>query len=267
MHSTYILIDTALLGELRNKPWLKKKRRPSWITPVYPRYAVEVSPVVIDIERAIQCSRTHVMMELVNAQLPQLGVSVIETDLTFEDVVTHLRKFIYVCTESGVELTLRFADSAVLPALASILSPEQWTLITAPFRSWKIHGRDGKLMTLPIVDQTSSVELPLMLSGAQIIALKDTMGADQLLINLRIRRPASSSEYCTSQAYTYAAQARHMWHAAGHSDDLDLVDFAGKVFDTEGKLLRSPRLAEILAQTDRSQMRQAIQQIVAHQCS
>jgi hypothetical protein len=266
MHSTYILIDTALLGELRNKVWLKKKRRPSWITSIYMRYAVDVSPVVIDIERAIQCSRIAAMMGLVNAQLPQLGVSFIETDLTFEEVVAHLRKFIYVCTESGVELTLRFADSAVLPVLASVLSPEQWALITAPFRSWKIHGRDGKLMTLPIVDQTTSVELPLVLSGAQVIALKDSMGTDQLLVNLRMQRPDFASKYCTFEAYTHAAQTRHMWHAAGHSDDPDLINFASKVFDTEGRLLRLPGLAEILTQTDRSKIRQAIQQMVVHQC-
>jgi hypothetical protein len=222
-----------------------------------------VSPIVIDIEQAVQSSRVATMMELVNAQRPQLGVSFIETDLTLHKIVRHLRKFIYVLTEAETELTLRFADGAVLPYLASVLTAEQWTSMTAPFKSWKIHDRDGNLVSLPISVAKDEASLPLLLSDAQILALKDAAAADQLLLNLRMQRPAPVAVYSTSEAHEYARQSWNMWRVAGNADDADLIFFAGLVFDTRGGLLRVPGLAETLAQTDRLEFRSAMWRMVA----
>lgn len=262
MHSTYVLIDTTLLGDPHNKPWLQKNRRPSWISTIYGRYAVDVSPAVVDVERAIQCSRISSLMEMVNSRRPQLGISFIETDLTLENLVKHLRQFICVRTGANVELTLRFADGVVLPTLASVLTPQQWTLMTSPLKSWKVHGRDGGLISLPIGNAVSSIRAPLILTGTQICALKDSMGADQLLVNLRMHRSAPPSTYLTTEAFAFATQARRMWHAAGHSDDQDLVFFAAGIFDTEGRLLRVSGLADVLARSERPKLREALHRIV-----
>lgn len=262
MHSTYVLIDTTLLGDLQNKPWLQKNRRPGWISAIYGRYAVEVSPAVIDVERACQCSRIASLMEIVNARRPQLGISFIETDLTLENVVKHLRQFICVRTRATGELTLRFADGVVLPTLAAVLTPEQWSLMTSPFKSWKVHGRDGHLISLPIGTSYGSIRPPLMLTGAQIHALRKSMGADQLLVHLRTYRSAPPSTYLTKEAFAYANQARQMWHAAGHSDDHDLVFFAAGIFDTEGRLLHVPGLEGVLAGLERRKLREALQRMV-----
>ncbi len=262
MHSTYVLIDTTLLGELHNKPWLQKSRRPSWIAAIYGRYAVDVSPVIVDVERAVQCSRISSLMNIVNARRPQLGISFIETTLTLEKLVEHLRQFICVLTRGNVELTLRFADGVVLPTLASILTPDQWTLMTTPFKSWKVHGRDGNLFSLPIGSAHGSIKPPLMLTGAQLRALKDSMGADQLLVNLRMYRRAPPSTYLTTEAFAYATEARRMWHAAGHSDDQDLVLFAAGVFDTEGRLLRVSGLKDALAGLERVKIRETLQRMI-----
>jgi hypothetical protein len=263
MNTTYILIDTALMGELREKLWLKKERRPSWIAPIYGRYAVEVSPVIIDIEQAFQCSRIGTMMRMVNAQRPQLGVSFIETNLTLHKVVNHLRKFIFVRTDAGTELTLRFADCAVLPTLATVFSPAQWAAMTSPFRSWKVHDRDGNVVSLKIGTTKDEASLPLLLSDTQITALKDSMAPDQLLINLSIHRRAPLSAYITSDAHGYAEQSLRMWHAAGRADDADLILFASGVFDTQGRLLGAPELPDALANTDVSKLRIALQELFA----
>lgn len=263
MNTTYILIDTALMGEMREKLWLKKERRPSWIAPEYGRYAVEVSPVIIDIEQAFQCSRIGAMMRMVNAQRPQLGVSFIETNLTLHKVVNHLRKFIFVQTDDGTELTLRFADCAVLPTLATVFSPAQWAAMTGPFKSWKVHDRDGNLVSLKLGTANDEASSPLLLSDAQITALRDSTAADQLLINLRMHRPAPPSTYMTSAAYAYAEQSLRMWHAAGRADDADLILFAGGVFDTQGKLLGASGLPGALADTDVPKLRMALQELVA----
>lgn len=263
MTTTYILIDTALMGEMREKLWLKKERRPSWIAPIYGRYAVEVSPVIIDIEQAFQCSRIGTMMRMANAQRPQLGVSFIETNLTLHKIVNHLRKFIFFQTDAGTELTLRFADCTVLPTLAAVFSPAQWGAMTAPFESWKVHDRDGNLVSLKIAATKEEAGLPLLLSDTQITALKDSMAADQLLINLRMHRPSPPSTYITSGAHRYAEQSLRVWHAAGRADDADLILFAGGVFDTQGRLLDAPGLPDALAHTDVSKLRMALQELVA----
>jgi hypothetical protein len=258
MLSAYILFDTVLLGELCNKPWLKKERRPRWISPIYGRDAIEVSPVVVDIARAIEESRISTMMKMLNARKPQLGVSFIETNLTLKEMVAHWRQFIYVRTDSGSELTLRFADGAVLPVLASVLTPEQWTSITGPFNSWKIHDRDGKLIALPIGAASSTSTLPLTLSSSQLKMLKDSMAADQLLVDLRMHRQLSPNDYSSAVAHRYADQAWRMWTAAGRKEDADLIAFVGGVFDTEGRLLHAPGLSDVLAQSDSEQIRKKL---------
>lgn len=265
MYSTYILIDTTLLGEMREKPWLKKNRRPTWITPIYGRDAVAVSPLIIDVERAVQCSRISQMMALVNSQRPQLGVSFIETELSPQDLVWHLKKFIHVVTEDKTELTLRFADCAVLPALSAVATPDQWAVLVAPFKSWKIHGRDEVLKSLPLTQPSELAPTPLEFSDRQVAALREAMGTDQLLAHLRLARPAADSFYQSLQAYEYADQARNMWRAAGHEDGPDLVLFARSVFDTDGQLLGMIGLDQILIQDDLQMVRKDLSRLVAHQ--
>lgn len=155
MKSTYIFIDTTLIGAPANTPWMKKRRSPSWIAALYSKKAISVSPVLIDIERAQICDRIDVVMSLVNAEQPQLGISFIETELTLAELCSHLKQFIYIKLEDGTDLTLRFADCAVLEPLSTVLTAEQWCAMVHPIISWKIHGRDGKLKSLPSASVTT----------------------------------------------------------------------------------------------------------------
>jgi hypothetical protein len=249
--SIYILIDTALIGHPHNKSWVKKRRKPSWVAALYGRDAIEVSPILIDIERAVVCNRLDAVMELVNAVQPQLGVSFIETELTLTQLQAHLREFIYIKAEDDTELTLRFADCTVLPALSKFLTEGQWSSIVKPFQNWKIHGRDGKLKSLPIFKSDASLTFPLLLSNGQIASLRNAMGADQLLASLRKMRPSQTLYYSTLQAHEYAEQIRQIWLSAGLDEDTELLQFARDVFDTDGRLLRHPGLKTVLGQPDR----------------
>ncbi|MBV6325236.1 DUF4123 domain-containing protein [Duganella violaceipulchra] len=250
MVSTYILIDTTLIGYPKDKPWTRKPRKLSWLAAFYERDAITVSPILIDIERASFCNRLDAVMMMVNAMRPQLGISFIETELTLPELQEHLRQFIYVKTEDNMELTLRFADCAVLAALSVSLTGEQWSAIVAPFERWKIHGRDGKLKSLPILKSDTPLATPLLLSDGQIASLKSAMSVDQLLANLRKMRPAQSYDYSTLKSYEYAEQARQIWFSVGHKEDTDLLLFARDVFDTDGKLLLQPSLTKVLEQPD-----------------
>lgn len=250
MAFSYILIDTTLIGYPENKPWIKKRRKPSWISAIYERDAIRVSPILIDVERAWHCGRIDAVMALINTELPQLGISFIETALPLIELQIHLRRFIFVLTEDGAELTLRFADGAVLSALSTYLTNEQWAALVGPLESWKMHGRDGKLKSLPILRADLTSRVPLSLSEAQISSLRDSSGADQLLANLRKMRPGCETEYSTAQAHHYAEQIRQMWLSAGREEDTDFLLFARDVFQTEGRLLRHPGLRQVLEEAD-----------------
>lgn len=264
--NSYLLIDTALIGTRAKRPWIKPKpkMRQPWIDAVYRNSAAHVSPVVVDIARAIAFDRVAEMMELMNAT-GNLCVSFIETELSLEGLISHLRQFIHVCTDQGKELTMRFADGAVLPALAETMTAEQWAALTFPLVSWKVHGRDGLVRTLPRPTLSTLAKCPLTMSDDQIAALKSAMAVDQLLVNLRRMRPGLVSEYATLQAYEFAAQAHQMWHAAGQVDGTDLLLFIRGVFDTGGRLLRVPTLPQVLAQADLNLIRIAMERMVKNQ--
>ncbi|MET0265149.1 MAG: DUF4123 domain-containing protein [Duganella sp.] len=244
----YLLIDTTLLGDLDGKPWLKRNRQPVWIAPLYGRDAIEVSPVVVDVESAINNDRIAAMMALVNARTPQVGVSFIETTLSLREIVQHLQKFTFILTPDGEELTLRFADCLVLPALAITATPAQWSALVGPFSSWKVHGRDGWLLALPMQSTDVADAPPLVFSGTQLAELKEAMGIDQLLFNLKNTMPSRSSFLATPKAYELASSARQIWREAGHSDGVELLRFLHLVFETDGNILTAPLLRNFLAQ-------------------
>lgn len=262
--NSYLLIDTALIDIRAKKPWIKPKKRQTWIAAAYRNGAAHVSPVVIDIAHAIESGHVPEMMELMNAA-HNLCVSFIETELPLEDLLSHLRQFIYVRTDQGKELTLRFADGAVLPALAAVMTAEQWAALTSPLSRWKVHGRDGRLQPLPQPASLILAKCPLTMSDDQIAALKSAMAVDQMLVNLRRMRPGLVSEYATLQAYEFADQARRMWLEAGQVDGTDLLLFARGVFDTGGRLLRVPTLPQALAQADLNLIRIDIQRMMTNQ--
>lgn len=247
---TYILIDVTLLGELKNKPWLKRNRQPIWIAPLYGRDAIEVSPVIVDVESAFKNDRTTAMMELVNARTPQFGVSFIDSELSLQEIVQHLKKFIFILNADGEELTLRFADCLVLPALATTATPEQWAALVAPFFSWKVHDRNGCLVSLPMKSGAGFEDTPLIFNDTQLAQLKEKMAVDQLLLHLKNTTPSKASFLITLKAYELTNIARQMWWEAGHKDGVELVRFLSLVFDTDGKILNNSTLPQSLKQKD-----------------
>lgn len=262
MAFAYILIDTTLIGYPGHKPWIKKRRKPSWVAAIYDRRAIAVSPILIDIERAWLCNRIDAVTALMNAVIPQIGISFIETELTLIELQKHLRQFIFIQTEEGSELTLRFADCLVLSALSEILTREQWSLLVKPFTSWKAHGRDGKLKALPILKVDSEQNVPLLLEDVQISSLKAAFSTDQLIANLRKMRPGRESEYSTLEAHQFAEHARKIWLSAGHEEDTDLLLFTRDVFETHGRILQQIGLTAVLAQPDPLLRRKDLQRLV-----
>mgnify|MGYP001046975486 CR=1 FL=1 len=250
MASTYILIDTTLIGHQKNNYWIRKNNNSKWLRTIYDKRAISVTPILIDVERAYSSNKISIVMDLVNSMFPQLGISFIDTNLTLQELQRHLQKFIYVKTEDHRELTLRFSDCLVISELANFLKEEQWASIITPFESWKIHGKTGKLLDLPMSRLRSPSVTPLILSKAQISAVKNSMGAYQLLMNIDNAWPNFLKSFSKLLAYEYASKARDIWLSTGHLENVQLVLFTLFVFKTQGWLLNHPALNKILNQRD-----------------
>lgn len=262
-YSTYLLLDTAMMGDVENRPWAKSKRRPDWLIPIYERDAWRVSPVIVDIEAAFKANRIGLVTSLVNCVQPQLHASFIDTELTAAEVAEHLRQFIYIVSEKGEEITLRLADCIVLPWLQSAMTPAQWAAFHGPIINWKCHRRNGTLATLPHPDSVEPSSAPFRFVANQITSLAEAHEPDQLLSNLRAMRAGHQWGRTPQQAFDLAADTLKAWKASGQTDATMLLLLARGVFDTEGKLLRFSALPKILAQSDLATMRKDIQNAVS----
>jgi hypothetical protein len=261
--NTFALLDLALIDDVNGiSPRVGGAFR-SWMAPIYGETAHSVTPLLIDIEAAYNTGELDEMTALVNAFKPQLHASFLDTELDLTGVAQHLRQFIYVRTAAGDELTLRFADCAVLPALSGHLSMSQWATLTAPIARWLVHKRDGCLSRLPAATPEQQViGTPLVLTAEQIAAIKDAMGVDRLLANLRNMRPAEPLGRSPEEAFRWASEARSIWLAAGKADDVLLLVFVRGVFETKGRILNLPSLPQMLANPDSAQLRRELRKLV-----
>ena len=261
--NTFVLLDLALIDGAHVASRYSGSAFPGWIAPVYSEDAHSVTPVLIDVEGARDAGEAESMMALVNARKPQLHASFIDTELGLSELTRHFRQFICIKTEAGGELTLRFADCAVLPVLASHLSSSQWATLAAPMARWLVHGRDGALKQLPAVPSGQQpAGTPLILTDEQVTRIRDAMGTDRLLANLRNMRPAEPLGRSPEEAYRWASEARAIWRAAGRTDDALLLVFARGIFETRGRILNLPSLPQTLANPDPALLRKELRQLV-----
>lgn len=261
--NTFILLDLALIDGVHIASRYSDGAFPRWIAPVYDEDAYSVTPVLIDVEGARDAGEAESMMALVNARKPQLHASFIDTELGLAELTRHFRQFICIKTEAGDELTLRFADCAVLPVLASHLSSSQWATLTAPIVRWLVHGRHGRAKQLPPAPPRQQLtDTPLLLTDEQVARIKDAMGTDRLLANLRNMRPAEPLGRNPEEAYRWASEARAMWSAAGRADDALLLVFARGIFQTKGRFLNLPSLPQMLTNPDPASLRKELRQLV-----
>jgi hypothetical protein len=261
--SSFVLIDSAMLGGTEKILSMDEDTRPGWLIPVYKEDAASVSPLVIDIEAAHHAGQIDLMAALINAVRPQLHVSFIDTTLSHEALAQHLRHFILVRTEAGKELTLRFADCCILPALATFFSAAQWATLAGPIVRWRVHQRDGMLTTLPQADaENTPVPTPFVLTDLQIDHLREAAAVDQLIANVQNMRYGHPLSGNPAQQHQWAGEARRMWWDAEHTDNAVLFSLVEAVFDTNGELLKHPGLPDILAQRNIAAICQDLRQAV-----
>jgi hypothetical protein len=237
----YLLIDSALLAR-------DASARQSWLLPVYDNAAASIGPLVIDVQAAWDSNDLDAMMTLLNAAHPQVHVSIIETTLSHTALVQHLRRFIMIRTETGKDFTLRFADCLGLPMLAAIFTDEQWAALAGPMVRWCVHGRDGRLLILPLADvRQTPASTPLVLTSPQLDALAEATAPDATIADIREMRHDLDMPGSGVEQHQWASAARQLWRHAGNVDRLVLRWLTAAALDTHGAVLTQSRLPSLLA--------------------
>lgn len=162
----------------------------------------------------------------------RLHIAELVSALTLPDLASHLRRAVWFTDESGESYGLRIADCRVMAYLPSVLTPTQWSTITAPIASWKIHDRQGKAHLLPLAVQTDERPEPLQglqLSTEQVDLLIDHGEADALLV--RLGRPAGRTANSRHfEDFAIADACVRYWRAAGNTDRNVLLALAHLAF-------------------------------------
>jgi hypothetical protein len=247
--SCYLLVDNGLLQSVSSRYDPPDNGHPEWLEPLYKDEALAVSPLIIDLGAAYESGQLDRVMELANAQKPALHLSLIETPLTRAELAQHLRRFIFIVAPNGKQYTMRFADCAVITALASILAPEQWRTMTAPLLRWGIHDRSHSIAWFPSESLSEPFSpIPLQLTQQQIDELNEALAPEHVLATVRAMRRGRHLEGDAREQQQWACAARAAWQAAGNENELILTFFANAVLATRGEILRSdqvPRLLQI----------------------
>lgn len=246
--NSFLLVDAIQVEGIESIIPFAKSERPSWVHPVYKDDIAQFGPLVFDIEAAHAADQLDMLLAVVNEVAPQLHVSVINTCLPASEFAQHLKNFIFVRTAAGKELTLRFADCAVLPALAMHFTAEQWAAFHGPVTRWRVHQRDGVLVELAEPHESrSKVDTPLCLDADQVAKIKDAMLPDQILARLRDMAASDQLNGSVAEQHAWASEACRIWRASGSKSIRALENLTEIAVATCGEIFRGRGISEVLS--------------------
>ncbi len=255
-YHSYLLIDGALAGEDAVGQARARGEGLDWLHSSYPDSAAPIGPLIVDIGAAFEAGDTDLMMRLASAVSPQLHVAIIHTDFSASELVEHLRQFLVIRSESHENYSLRFADCVALANLVGVLSPSQWQSLVGPVLRWQIHGRDGRLLTLPQPDrQVVPAQTPLVVSADQFAQLREAEMPDVILSSIREMRHGEDLPGSCWEQYRWAKESKDIWKASGNPDAIVLRWLTTAMLDTHGEIRASNRLQPLLAGNDHVEIR------------
>ena len=247
----YVLIDNGLLHDVSaGYAEADAKSRPVWLEPVYAERALEVSPLLIDVEAAYEAGDIEKVMGYVSAAKPALHASIIESNLKLGELVHHLRRFIFIVDPNGKQFTLRYADCAVLVSLSSLLTPAQWKEMRGPMARWAVHDRSGSVIHLPSVESDARARTPLILDWEQLAALDEASEPDHLIAKAKSMRHGGDFPGNAVEQHAWARGAREVWRAVGNSNPLFLTLLTEAALVTRGSILNREEVRNCLALID-----------------
>lgn len=260
----YLLIDNGLLHEVSaGYTEADAKSRPIWLAPIYEERALEVSPLLIDVEAAYEAGDIEKVMSYVSACKPALHASIIESELGLGELVQHLRRFIFIVDPNGKQFTLRFADCAVLASLSSLLTPLQWDAMRGQMARWAVHDRSGSIVQLPSTESDARAPTPFILDWEQLTALDEASEPDHLIAKAKMMRHGGDFPGNATEQHAWARGAREAWRAVGNSNPLFLTLLTEAALTTRGIILKREEVRDCLKLTDIDIFHARVKEIVA----
>lgn len=259
----YLLIDNGLLQEVSaSYTETDVKNRPKWLAPIYAERALAISPILIDLEAAYEAGDLDEVMCYVNALRPALHVSIIETCFSLEEITGHLRRFTFILDPEEKQFTLRFADCAVLTPLSSALTAALWATFKGPITRWGIHDRSGAIIQLPPVQARQIISTPLCFDHRQLAALDEASEPDHYIAKVKMMRHGEPLPGNSAEQYAWAKAAHQAWSSSGNSNPLILMHLTEAQIVTQGRILHSKTLGDLLVMNDVSAFRSELQELV-----
>lgn len=263
--SVYLLIDNGLLHEVaKNYAESDLQSRLVWLEPIYAEPALIVSPFLIDLEVAYETGGLDTVMGYLNAVTPALHVSVIETELNLQQIAQHLRRFICILDPEERQFTLRYADCAVLAALASVLTPIQWSTMRGPITRWLIHDRIGNLVQLPPVTFIANGSTPLCLDHDQLMTLNEESEPDHCIAKVKLMHHETLLPGSVAEQHTWAKTARQNLQAAGNSNPLILMFLTEAALLTKGAIFSRNEIQAYLQMNEVGEFCRKLQELAKH---
>lgn len=261
----YLLVDNSLLHETsREYREANLNSRPMWLEPIYSDRALEVSPLLIDVEAAYDAGDIDRVMVYLNARKPALHVSIIESELKLKNVVQHLRRFIFILDPEGRQLTLRYADCSVIATLAFILTKTQWATLKSPISRWGIHSRAGSIIELPLAESDEYLLTPLRLEREQLAALDEASEPDHFIAKVKMMNHGKEFPGNVEEQHAWTLAARQIWRSANNSNKIYLINLTKAALVTRGEILYRRDLQECMALEGISMFRERLKEIVSN---
>lgn len=249
--NVYLLIDNGLL-QASSASYVEtdSQSRPAWLTPIYTERALEVSPLLIDMDAAYEAGQLDQVMGYVNALVPALHVSVIESSLPLAEMAQHLRRFIFILDPEGKQFTLRYADCAVLTSLSSVLTEAQWAAMRCSIARWCAHDRSGRVIKLRAAQAIEDIPTPIRLDRDQLAALDEASEPDHYLAKVKMMHHGAEFPGTAEEQHRWAAEARQAWRASRNPGQLYLLFLTEAAVVSRGKVLRRPEISGYLMMDD-----------------
>ncbi|RYE81011.1 MAG: DUF4123 domain-containing protein [Oxalobacteraceae bacterium] len=258
----YLLIDNGLLQATSARyAEIDSQSRPSWLALIYTERALEVSPILIDLEAAYDGGDLDQVMGYVNALVPALHVSVIETQLSLAEIARHLRRFIFIFDPDGNQFTLRYADCAILTPLSTVLTDAQWSTLRGPIARWCAHDRSGHVIELRSVPVIERAMMPLELDSDQIAALDEASEPDLYIAKVKMMRHGEELPGTTAEQHCWASKACQAWRASKNPSHLYLLFLTEAAVLSRGKVLRRPEILAYLLTDDINTFKEKMRKI------
>ncbi|MBB3259392.1 hypothetical protein F4827_004267 [Paraburkholderia bannensis] len=147
----------------------------------------DIAPLLIDVTVDGDVTRS-VIDETTRIGLLKPCVSTLDSTKSLHELGEHLRKFHLFEMPGGKLIVMRWYDTRILPAVMSVLNPQQAATFSDGITAWKIYNRFGLVeeQQLPNCSDLRSREpIPLTLDFAQEQTLFDAAEPDKLIHELR----------------------------------------------------------------------------------